>query len=116
MYKSEYFVNLDGSKPVEEFIDKLPAKAQAKFEQIRQDYLHVYGPQNSNKILRKVEEFREIRWLRKYRVMCYLTGNTYILLSGFTKDTQKTPSHYIEQARRYKTIDETKKRQPGNRQ
>lgn len=103
----EFYRNEDGTCPVEEFMDSLPPKMQAKaMRQI--DLLEQFGINLKEPYAKPIkgEKFKGLWELRiKFasditRVFYFLpTRNTFILLHGFIKKTTKTPKSELETAK-----------------
>jgi phage-related protein len=95
----------NGKIPVEEFMSELPAKHKEKIDRTIK-LLKQFGtelPQpHAEPIDGKLWELRTKLSSNISRVFYFLTvGNTFILLHGFTKKTQKTPPNEIEKAKEY---------------
>lgn len=102
MYKGracniEYACRSNGSYPAEEFINSLTPDEKLKFAQILQQLLDTGKVWN-------VERFKKLEgpiWeMKAYhnRLLCFKSGNCWVLTNGFRKDTQKTKRSYIELA------------------
>lgn len=97
-----FYEEPDGSSPVQEFLERLDARTQARFiwslEQLRLRNVQARQP-----LVRHLEgqlwELREESQTNIYRILyCFFTGRTIVLLHGFQKKTQKTPRREIETA------------------
>jgi len=100
----EFYLEDDGTSPVEEFLDSLDLKTRARFrwsmEQLRLRNVRARQP-----LVRHLEgdlwELREESKTNIYRVIYFFfTGRRIVLLHGFQKKTQKTPRRELETARR----------------
>jgi phage-related protein len=95
----------DGTKPVKEFLDKLPEKHHAKA--LRDiDVLEKYGTAltepHVKHIKGKLWELRIKSASDISRVFYFVhIGKNIVLLHGFVKKTQKTPNKEIETANNY---------------
>lgn len=96
----------DGKCPVKEFIDLLSAEGKAKYVFIA-DLLEEYGLKVKEPYVKPITGSRklfEIRIKDKsniHRIFYFAyTGKRLILLHGFTKKTEKTPSREIVVAER----------------
>ena len=99
-----FYLEVDGSSPVEEFLDSLDVKTQARFvwsiEQLRIRNVAAREPL-VKKLEGKLWELREESRTDIYRVLyCFVSGRRIVLLHGFQKKTQKTPRGEIAIARR----------------
>jgi phage-related protein len=105
----EYYVTVEGRCPVKEFIDSLSEEGQAKYIFITK-LLKEYGIQVKEPYVRQITGHRklyEIRIKDKTSISRILyfahTGRKFILLHGFIKKTDKTPSKEIEIAEKKMT-------------
>ena len=98
----EFYVQDDGTSPVEDFLDRLDQKTQARFawsiEQLR-----VRNVQAREPLVRQLEdklwELRRESGTNIYRLLYFFfTGRRIVFLHGFQKKTQKTPRREIELA------------------
>ncbi|MEK7611004.1 MAG: type II toxin-antitoxin system RelE/ParE family toxin [Patescibacteria group bacterium] len=87
-----------GEKLVEEFISTLEASTIAKVSHLI-DLLEIHGPflgtPHTKKVSPNLYELR-IRGHQEVRILYTFFNNKICLLSGFQKQTQKTPSKEIE--------------------
>lgn len=97
----QYYVRSGEKCPVKEFIDQLSPESKAKYIFIA-DLLEEYGLKVREPYLKPVTGSRklfEIRIKDKaniHRIFYFaFTGKKLILLHGFTKKTEKTPSREI---------------------
>ena len=102
----KYYMTSDGKCPVKEFIDLLSAESKAKYVFIA-DLLEEYGLKVKEPYVKPITGSRklfEIRIKDKsniHRIFYFAyTGKRLILLHGFTKKTEKTPSREIVVAER----------------
>jgi len=97
----EYYTSDSGKCPVKEFIDSLSPESKAKYIFIA-DLLTEYGLNVREPYVKPITGTRklfEIRIKDKqniHRIFYFaFTGRTLVLLHGFTKKTNKTPSREI---------------------
>lgn len=111
----EFYVEVDGARPVEDFIDSLDDKTIARFRW-SMEQLRVRNVQAREPLARHLEgdlwELREESNTNIYRVIYFFfIGRRIVFLHGFQKQTQKTPRREIETAqRRQKAFLERNKR------
>ena len=91
----EYYQSGNGKYPVEEFIDSLEAKSQARIARTL-DLLEEFGIELGMPYAKYLEkQFWEVRvriGRNRYRIIYFLyTGKTFILLHGFSKKTDVVP-------------------------
>jgi phage-related protein len=98
----EYYVADNGKSPAKDFIDSLSAESKAKFIFIA-DLLAEYGLNVREPYVKPITGSRKLFEIRIkdrqniHRVFYFAyTGRKLILLHGFTKKTDKTPSREIE--------------------
>jgi len=96
----EYYELATGKCPVEEFIDSLDAKSRAKVARTL-DLLEEFGTNlgmpYARHIDKKLWELRIRHSGNQYRIIYFLyTGQTFVLLHGFTKKTRAVPRTDIE--------------------
>ena len=89
-----------GRSPVEEFIDSLDARSRARIARTL-DFLEEFGIDLGMPYARHLEkQFWELRvrhGRNRYRIIYFLhTGQTFILLHGFTKKTGVVPRAEME--------------------
>lgn len=109
-FEIEYYQKENGNIPVLEFLlslnPKLRAKAYSEIEllskhgnELREPHIKaIKGTRNKGIYELRIKFSSDIS-----RIFYFcLSNNTYILLSGFIKKTDKTPEREIERARRYK--------------
>lgn len=105
MWSIIFYEKPDGTIPVQEFLDKLPIKHQAKA--LRDiDILEKYGTTltepHVKHIKNKLWELRIKSASDISRIFYFIPlGERIVLLHGFVKKTQKTPSKEIETANNY---------------
>jgi phage-related protein len=91
----EYYQSGNGKYPVEEFIDSLEAKSQARIARTL-DLLEEFGTELGMPYAKYLEkqlwEVRVRLGRNRYRIIYFLyTGKTFILLHGFSKKTDVVP-------------------------
>lgn len=98
----EYYIDASGKEPVADFIDSLPASAQAKVLRLISllaDYGVLLKEPYTKQIKGKLRELRVRDNSGAVRVLYFtFTGKRFILLHGFVKKTDKTPDRHIEAA------------------
>ena len=102
MWNIEYYQSGAGKFPVEEFIDSLDAKSRARVARTL-DLLEEFGISLGMPYARHLEkqlwELRVRHGRNRYRIIYFLyTGQTFILLHGFTKKTGPVPRADMEMA------------------
>lgn len=95
MWNIEYYQSGAGRFPVEEFIDSLDAKSRARIARTL-DLLEEFGISLGMPYARHLEkqlwELRVRHGRNRYRIIYFLhTGQTFIMLHGFTKKTGPVP-------------------------
>ena len=114
MWKVKFYTKENGNTPVEDFLESLPKKEEAKtlklLKIIEAEGIHMGFPNTS-----AITGYRPIRELRirfgnnLVRIFYFLhIKNTFILLHGFKKKTGKLPVREIEIA--YKRMKDYLKR------
>lgn len=91
MWNIEYYESASGRCPVEDFIDSLDARSQARIARTL-DLLEEFGINLGMPYARNLEkqlwELRVRHGRNRYRIIYFLhTGKTFVLLHGFTKKT-----------------------------
>lgn len=99
----EFYIVPDKTSPIEAFLDSLDAKTRARFlwsmEQLRVRNVQAKEPLVKH-LEDKLWELREESKTNIYRIIYFFyTGRRIILLHGFQKKTQKTPTKELEIAR-----------------
>jgi phage-related protein len=101
---NEFYLEDDGTSPVEEFLDSLDLKTRVRFywsmEQLRLRNVQAREP-----LVRHLEgdlwELREESRTNIYRIIYFFfTGRRIVFLHGFQKKTQKAPPRELEVAQR----------------
>ena len=106
VFDIEFYALPDGRKPVEEFLDSLPAKMRIKAIDSL-DLLEEYGNQlrlpYSKALNDGLFELR-IKFASDISRIFYFffVGNKIVVTNGFIKKTQKTPQSELAKARKYK--------------
>lgn len=97
-----YYSTLSGREPVQEFIDKLQEKTKAKvyntFE-LLSEFGNLLGMPHAKKVIGT--PLWELRILGESSTRFFYiakTGQTFIILHGFSKKTQKIPQKEIKTA------------------
>ncbi|MBW2342042.1 MAG: type II toxin-antitoxin system RelE/ParE family toxin [Deltaproteobacteria bacterium] len=104
MWNIECYESQAGKAPVAEFIDSLDAKSRARIARTL-DLLEEFGTNLGMPYARHLEkqlwELRIQQARNRYRIIYFLaTGETFVLLHGFTKKTGPVPRGDIEIAQR----------------
>lgn len=93
-----YYRQADGTEPVDEFIESLPAKRAAKLDAFVEEYLNgrpadVPPPEHpiSSQIRSELRELRVRFANTRYRVLYQRSGNLVVLLHAFEKSTGAVP-------------------------
>lgn len=100
VWSIEYYVSDGGASPVREWLGQLDTKTRARF-QWSLDQLQARNVQARYPLVRHLEgklwEVREESQTNIFRIIYFFyTGQRIVLLHGFQKKTQKTPSKEIE--------------------
>jgi phage-related protein len=104
VWNIEYYQSESGKVPVAEFIDSLDAKSRARIARTL-DLLEEFGVDLGMPYSRHLEkelcELRIRQARNRYRIIYFLdTGETFVLLHGFTKKTGPVPRGEIKIAQR----------------
>ncbi len=105
-WTTEFYLEADGSSPVEEFLDSVDLKTRARFRW-SMEQLRLRNVQAREPLVRHLDgdlwELREESSTNIYRIVYFFfTGRRIIFLHGFQKKTQRTPRRELETAlRRY---------------
>ena len=110
-----FYVRAEGGSPVEEFLESLDSRTQARFAWSI-DQLRTRNIQAREPLVRHIEgklwELRRESQTNIYRLLyVFLTGERILFLHGFQKKTQKTPRREIETALR--RLDDFTRREGG---
>lgn len=106
MFDIEFCTLPDGRKPVEEFLDSLPAKMRIKAIDSL-DLLEEYGNKlrlpyskalNDGLFELRIKFSSDISRIFYF----FFIGNKIVVTNGFVKKTQKTPQTELAKARKYK--------------
>jgi phage-related protein len=97
----------DGTCPVQEFLDSLPAKAAQKATWVLSliEDLDIVPSTYFKKLVgsEQIWECRILVGTKAVRMFCFLDGNSVVVLThGFVKKTQRTPLREIERAESYR--------------
>ncbi len=100
----DFYVDERGDSPVEAYIESLDDKTQNRLawsiEELRLRNIHARTPL-VKRVDGKLWELREESGKNIYRIVYFFfTGRRIVLLHGFQKKTQKTPSREIEIAQK----------------
>jgi phage-related protein len=100
MWNIEYYEQASGKRPVEEFIDSLDAKSQARIARTL-DLLEEFGINLGMPYAKHLEkqlwELRVRHGRNRYRIIYFLyTEQTFVLLHGFNKKTGAVPRADME--------------------
>lgn len=106
MFTINYYQLPDGRKPVEEFIDSLPLKLQAKAfrsMELLEEYGNTLQLPHARYMDHGLYELR-IQFANDIARIFYffVVDNQIIVTNGFIKKTMKTPRGELERARKYK--------------
>lgn len=101
-YKVYYYINEEGVEPVKEYLNSQSIKERAKIFTFI-DFLQKSGgyldEPYSRHVKDKIRELRVDFSKNRHRIMYFtFTGEKIILLSAFTKKTEKTPLKEIDRA------------------
>ena len=107
MYEIKFYVDKDGNKPVLNYLRDLIAKgdkdSRIKANKI-QDYINLlkeFGIGLGEPYIKHLDgKIYELRPLKDRILFAAWIDNKFILLSHFTKKTQKTPPREIEKAKK----------------
>ena len=102
-WEVNYYKQENGIQPVKEWIDSLDLKLQSKifraFELLEQFNINLKAPY-VKPLGDKLYELRIKDSKGAYRIIYFsYTNKQFIMLNGFVKKTQKTPSNEIELAK-----------------
>jgi phage-related protein len=104
VWSIEYYQSEAGRSPVAEFIDSLEASAKARVARTL-DLLEEFGIELGMPYAKNLEkqlwELRVRQARNRYRIIYFLaSGQTFVLLHGFTKKTGPVPRSDLETAQR----------------
>lgn len=102
----EFYEKENGEVPVDEFLDSLSAKDEAKvmrtIQLLEELGIHIRGP-HCDYLGDNIYELRTKISSNIYRVLYFHhENNKFVLTHGFTKKTQKTPPREIRLAKSYR--------------
>jgi phage-related protein len=101
-----FYSKSSGERPVQVFLDALPAKVTQKVIWVLSlvEDLERVPAQHFCKLAdtENIWEFRIKLGSNIYRVLAFWDGNKVVLTHGFIKKTQKTPPQEIERAESYR--------------
>ena len=103
-WKVEFYLEADGSSPVQEFLDSLDVKTIVRFRW-SMEQLRVRNVQAREPLVRHLEgdlwELREESKTNIYRIIYFFfVDRRIVFLHGFQKKTQRTPRRELETAQR----------------
>src|ERR1700693_4438872 len=101
-WTTEFYVEDDGTSPIEQFLDSLDVKTRTRFRWSLEQ-LRVRNVQAREPLVRHLEddlwELREESRTNIYRIVYFFfTGRRIIFLHGFQKKTPRTPRQEVELA------------------
>ena len=107
MYRIHFYKDKNGTRPVAEYLREL-AKNNDKDSRIKSNKINDYIQQLSKDglsigepYIKRIDgDIWELRPLRDRILFVAWDGKSFMLLHHFIKDTRKTPSREIEQAKR----------------
>lgn len=102
----ELYETQSGECPIKEYLDSLEKKIRAKtyrnIDLLEKNGQYLEMPY-SRYICDGIRELRTIQGNNIIRIFYFFViGNKAVLTNGFTKKTDKTPTKYIELAKRYR--------------
>ena len=107
MFEILYYTDDDGNSPIEDYIESLIEKkdkdSRIKANKIMDylDYLTKHGKRAGEPYIKHLEgEIWELRPLRDRFLFAAWDDDTLIILHHFMKETKKTPSREIRQAKK----------------
>jgi len=107
MYKIILYKDINNKSDIQEYLNNLQKKkdkdSRIKFNKVTAyiNLLSEYGLELGNPYIKFIEDgIWELRPLRDRIFFAYIEDNTFILLSMFMKQTQKTPRKEIEKAKK----------------
>lgn len=107
MYDIEIYEDIHGNSEVNDYFEGLQ-KSKSKDDRIKANKIRMYmrllkeyGLTLNEPYIKHLEEdIWELRPLRERFLFAYWTGNKFVILSHFMKQTQKTPKAEIEKAKK----------------
>jgi phage-related protein len=101
----EWYRTASGRSPVQEFLRSLTVEARSKVARALEDVRNLaYVPPKLMKKLRGTDELWEVRVQHcgnAYRLLCFFdSSKLVVLLSGFSKKTERVPVLEVEVAHR----------------
>ena len=104
MWSIEYYQSETGKSPVEDFIDSLDTAVKARMARTL-DFLEEFGVELGMPYAKHLEkqlwELRVRQGRNRYRIIYFLaTGQTFVLLHGFTKKTGPVSRSDMDMAKR----------------
>ncbi len=108
MYKIVFYQNKNGESEVENYIMSLRKQVNNKDNRVKLNKIVAYinlleekGLELGEPYIKHLEEdIWELRPIRDRILFAHYENNTFLLLSYFMKETQKTPKQEIEKAKR----------------
>jgi len=109
MYQIKFYLDNNGRSEIIDYLQQLRKLKNNKDAKIKLSKITAYidlleenGLLLGQPYIKYLEDdIWELRPLRDRILFAYLTNNTFILLSQFIKQTQKTPRREIERAKKY---------------
>jgi len=104
VWSIEYYQSETGKSPVEDFIDSLDTAVKARMARTL-DFLEEFGVELGMPYAKHLEkqlwELRVRQGRNRYRIIYFLaTGQTFVLLHGFTKKTGPVSRSDMDMAKR----------------
>ena len=100
-----YYRDLDGTEPVDQFIQAMPPKRAAKIDGFVEEYLNGQPPEAPPPVFPITSQIEgELRELRirfantRYRILYQRSENLVVLLHALEKDTEAVPQADIDLA------------------
>jgi len=97
----DYAQSANGRYHAQEFLAKLDDSQKTKFTKLFERMAETGKIWNKQKfkVLKGADGICEFK-SKPHRIMCWLSGSTYYLTHGFTKDDDETPPEEIGRAKR----------------
>ncbi len=98
----EYYEPASGRSPIEDFIDSMDDKSKARVAQtldLLEEFGTSLGMSYAMYLEKQLWELRARHGRNRYRIIYFLyTGQTFVLLHGFTKKTGPVPRAELKMA------------------